>query len=296
MLTVPTWELEIVDKSVRCEPIAGDAPEGYQRVWTPAGRMALQELGAGQARKEKRKESYKAELIAWVDVETTGLDPEVDLLLEYGLIVTDGQLNELVREVQPVWYDTGVIDAALDRPDRAPEINAGLRHMHTESGLLDDCASASLGLDDFDDYFMSVLITGARELDRRTGRHEAVLAGADGHGVQRTVLFEGERRPILGGCTPFLDRAMTKAHLPNFYKSLSRWTLDATCLKIAFETWAGQEIKKREKETIALPYYRRHRAMGDLEDALDLARRCRQLTRCATGFDPVVAARGNGVA
>ena len=37
-------------------------------------------------------------MIAWVDVETTGLDPREDNLLEVGMIITDDNLNERARK------------------------------------------------------------------------------------------------------------------------------------------------------------------------------------------------------
>jgi oligoribonuclease len=36
-------------------------------------------------------------VIVWVDVETSGLEPETDSLLEVGLIITDNELNEVAR-------------------------------------------------------------------------------------------------------------------------------------------------------------------------------------------------------
>ncbi len=37
--------------------------------------------------------------LAWIDLETTGLDPDVHDILEIGIIITDRELNEVAREV-----------------------------------------------------------------------------------------------------------------------------------------------------------------------------------------------------
>lgn len=64
--------------------------------------------------------------LLWIDVETTGLDPDSDALLEIGMLYTDGGLNP--------------IDAPLDlvlRWDGTPDdFIAG---MHGPNGLLDAC-------------------------------------------------------------------------------------------------------------------------------------------------------------
>lgn len=36
--------------------------------------------------------------LAWIDLETTGLDPDVHDILEIGIIITDRELNEVARE------------------------------------------------------------------------------------------------------------------------------------------------------------------------------------------------------
>lgn len=291
MLTVDTKALQVVPPNTTCDPMAGEAPAGFQRVWVPdrtgngKGYMALQALRNGEVAKPAKPEVYKGELFAWIDVETTGLDPEADIILEYGLIVTDADLNEIVREVQVVKYHPGIVDRYLNRGDRPQAQNEALIRMHTESGLLADLKNAYVTSDDLDDHFLEYMLAAAGRHEENTGRK--VLVGATGDSVERRAHFEGEQRPIMAGCTPWLDRSMTKVYLPNLYANLSRWTLDATCLKIAFETWGGHELKKREKIVQADPMYRRHRALGDLLDALDLARRCRKLVQSTTGFDPL---------
>ena len=39
--------------------------------------------------------SFAPDRIAWIDVETSGLDPRSDLLLEVACVITDGQFQVL---------------------------------------------------------------------------------------------------------------------------------------------------------------------------------------------------------
>lgn len=64
--------------------------------------------------------------LLWIDVETTGLDPDSDALLEIGMLYTDAALNP--------------IDAPLDlvlRWDGTPD--DFIKGMHGPNGLLDAC-------------------------------------------------------------------------------------------------------------------------------------------------------------
>ena len=67
--------------------------------------------------------------LVWIDCEMTGLDLEVDELVEIAVVITD--------------YDLSPIDAGLSiviKPDASAFENMGefVRAMHTESGLIDE--------------------------------------------------------------------------------------------------------------------------------------------------------------
>jgi len=67
--------------------------------------------------------------LVWIDCEMTGLDLEVDELVEIAVIITD--------------YDLNPVDAGLSiviKPDASALENMGefVRAMHTESGLIDE--------------------------------------------------------------------------------------------------------------------------------------------------------------
>lgn len=68
--------------------------------------------------------------LAWVDIETTGLDPNTDKILEIAIIITDVDLNELHAHS---WLLGG-----YKTLDMRPEVF----EMHTSSGLVDLVAKA----------------------------------------------------------------------------------------------------------------------------------------------------------
>ncbi len=64
--------------------------------------------------------------LVWIDCEMTGLDPEVEVLVEIAVIVTDGQLQRI--EEGP--------DLVISQPPEVLERMADVvRQMHAESGL-----------------------------------------------------------------------------------------------------------------------------------------------------------------
>ena len=74
----------------------------------------------------KPKRSKKR--LVWIDCEMTGLDPDVDVLLEIATIVTDYDLNIL---------DRGPVLAIRQSETRLARMDAWNRRTHKQSGLLD---------------------------------------------------------------------------------------------------------------------------------------------------------------
>ncbi len=70
--------------------------------------------------------------LVWIDCEMTGLDLEVDELVEIAVVITDYELNPL---------DDGI--SIVIKPDASAleHMNDFVRAMHTESGLIDEIPS-----------------------------------------------------------------------------------------------------------------------------------------------------------
>src|SRR5699024_1069471 len=71
------------------------------------------------------------DLIAWIDTETTGLEPEADLLLEIAVVVTRNDLSEIGSFDIVIAPNEGV-DDAVSRMDEF------VRDMHTSNRLIED--------------------------------------------------------------------------------------------------------------------------------------------------------------
>jgi len=69
--------------------------------------------------------------LVWIDVETTGLDPDSNVLLEIAVAVTDAELNILDHPYTAVIAPDGRGAAALI-------MDGVVREMHSSSGLLDE--------------------------------------------------------------------------------------------------------------------------------------------------------------
>ena len=70
-----------------------------------------------------------SENLVWIDCEMTGLNPEIDCLVEVAVVITNSELE--------------ILDAGLDivikpRAESWSQMNDFVREMHTQSGLVDD--------------------------------------------------------------------------------------------------------------------------------------------------------------
>lgn len=78
--------------------------------------------------------------LLWLDVETSGLRPGHDLLLEVGVAVTGPDLTLLAARSWTVHYRSRSLDTAMSAAD------AVVREMHEASGLWRQCAHGDDGL------------------------------------------------------------------------------------------------------------------------------------------------------
>ena len=76
-----------------------------------------------------------ANLLVWIDMEMTGLRPEIDRIIEVALVVTDANLNTIAEA--PVWV-VHQDDAVLEAMD------AWNQGTHGKSGLIDKVKASTL--------------------------------------------------------------------------------------------------------------------------------------------------------
>jgi oligoribonuclease len=89
--------------------------------------------------------------LCWVDVETTGLDPDQDSLLELGAAVTESSGTDVV--LLDVFHTVLSFDVETHDGEPSPVVVK----MHTENGLWDECRLSRLLVSDCDTLFNAFL-------------------------------------------------------------------------------------------------------------------------------------------
>jgi oligoribonuclease len=172
--------------------------------------------------------------LVWLDLETTGLDPASNRVLEVACIVTDAALNK-----RDVFHR--VTSAASEV--RLADVDPFVRDMHDKNGLWFESARART---DLGGWFHEDFVDG--EL-------AAFLESSGGRGCQ------------LAGNTVSFDRAFLCARMPRSAKMLHYRHLDVTglnelALRLAPEIHAGRPRTSGGA----------HRAMADVLESIETAR------------------------
>jgi oligoribonuclease len=137
--------------------------------------------------------------IVWVDCEMTGLDPNLDAIVEVAAIVTDSHLNVLGDG----------IDIIISPPPAALErMIPYVREMHTNSGLLDALADGT------------------------------TLADAQRQVLDyvRAWVPEADKAPLAGNSVS-TDRSFIDRHMPEFASYLHYRTIDVSSIKELARRW-----------------------------------------------------------
>lgn len=74
------------------------------------------------------EESMSSNRLIWIDLEMTGLEPQIDLIIEIATLITDSQLNILAEGPVLAIHQSDVVLAVMDDWNRK---------QHGESGLVD---------------------------------------------------------------------------------------------------------------------------------------------------------------
>ena len=176
----------------------------------------------------------------WLDFETTGLDPNAGLILEWALVLAeDGPGGDLT----PVHEYTGLITYP-DLKFVRELMPARVAEMHTKSGLLGELeAGEGESLEDTDGILLAILHEhcGAEAKD-------LVLAGAN-----------------VGA----FDLPWARVHLPRFAKCLHYRSYDSNTLALEAQARFGVTLKRDSA----------HRALADVHQSLAVVREFRALTQ-----------------
>lgn len=140
--------------------------------------------------------------IVWIDLETTGLDPKTDKILEIAVVITDGNLS-LAYLGPSLVVDHSVDELVMDD---------FVRNMHTKSGLLRDIESGTgLPLGEVEDR---------------------VLAFCSQFAEPNTV--------PMGGSSIHFDRRFIEEHMPTLLAWFSHRVVDVSSFNECYKRWLPQ--------------------------------------------------------
>jgi oligoribonuclease len=173
-------------------------------------------------------------MLAWMDLEMTGLDPATDVIVEIATIITDDDLEIIAEGPDLVVHASDEELAAMDD---------FVRNMHVRSGLLPLIQSSTVSLAD----------AGAATLE-----------------FLKTHIPEARTVPLCGNSIG-TDRRFLAAHLPEIEDFLHYRSVDVSTIKELARRWNPSVVSHAPdkatthralddiRESIAeLVYYRQH--------------------------------------
>lgn len=142
----------------------------------------------------------------FVDIETTGLSPANDVILEFAMIITDNKLNPIES------YSTVI--------NHTEYILQGMSHWaeqtHSASGLLDQVRTSKVTNEQVEKQVLEIL-----------ARH-----------------FSGPERPVIAGSSVHFDKSFIATKMPNLNKRLHYRIIDCSSFMEALKIYNGEIPKK----------------------------------------------------
>ncbi len=172
----------------------------------------------------------------WVDIETTGLNPNEDVILEIGLVCTNNDGSKTFGDLQMLIHDRSTqYESAIQR-GKSHEI---VGPMHNESGLWKDLAE-------------SITATGTKKGYTRLAATHRIIEFWDFLKLERGSVVLASNSPS-GVDRPFLAQWMPVAHELFHYR-----TIDVSSIKEACRRLNPRVFESFEKPD------GNHRVMGDI--------------------------------
>ena len=155
----------------------------------------------------------KKDLLVWVDLEMTGLDPKKCTVLEIGSVITDNELSVIAE---------GPMIAIHHSDKTLRSMEAWSRHHHKTSGLTDACHASKISL---------------------KKAEEETLRFVKAHCKERTA-------PLCGN-TIWQDRRYLVKYMPKFESYLHYRTIDVSSVKELVSRWypADHKMPREKKQT-----------------------------------------------
>ncbi len=169
----------------------------------------------------------------WIDLEMTGLNSDVDVILEIATIITDDQLNIIAK-------GPSLVINQLD--EKLQIMNDWVRKIHTKSGLIEKVKASNVSVSQ-----------AAQET------------------FEFIAEYCVKEKALLAGNSVWQDRAFLKKYMPEIVDYLNYRIIDVSSLKVLVRNWypsnPHKDFKKSEnhralediEESIReLQHYRRY--------------------------------------
>ncbi len=147
----------------------------------------------------------KSEMLVWIDLEMTGLDPDQHTIVEIATLLTDDNL-ELIAEGPDLIVHATAAELA--------EMDDFVTNMHTKSGLLDEITASTISLEEAGKQTMAFLREHIAE--------------------ERTV-------PLCGNSIG-TDRRFLATYLPEIEEFLHYRSIDVSTLKELARRWHPEAL------------------------------------------------------
>lgn len=201
-------------------------------------------------------------MLLWLDLETTGLNPTTDHILEVSYLATSQDTFTFYNPRQDKIIDndfSALIENHLIEPNFATlqqiEEDQFINDMHTKTGLLDDLKFEQTTILKSAEYHILEHIANARDQ-------------LDDHGAL-----------YLAGASVHFDLAFIRHHMPTLASKLSHRVYDTSTLKAFFDGLLDYEI----------PNLNPHRATYDVMECLAVANLLRTKTKNLIDFHRLIA-------
>jgi oligoribonuclease len=152
-----------------------------------------------------------SDVLVWLDMEMTGLDPERERIIEIATILTDGQLTEIAVGPELVIHQDDAILAQMDDWNTKHHGGSGLTQRVKESTISDADAEAQ------------------------------TLAFINAH-------VGAKDRPVLAGNSIHQDRRFIRRYMPGLEKRLHYRMVDVSTIKELARRWFPQVIAKQPQK------------------------------------------------